>query len=218
MTQEFSLSLPTQSPVNLIHFSKQTKTALKKTFKFENVEVYEDGEAVVKGAMGHPVLMPLVFETAYWIIPGRININGRIVADDKNDSTDKMFFPIAIIDVSRSKNVDMTPVEGRDGTIKEYGSHGDYMVSIKGLLMKMNDNVPVLDAAYPVEERNSLLKIEQAKAAVPVANELLNSLGINKLVIKEIKWVPMEGVENMQAFELSCVSDEPEEYKLDNNV
>lgn len=174
-------------------FSPEAKQQVKKVLGFENVETYEDDtEGREKGALGHPIMMPLVFDECNWEI--------QKSSGTERGRTDEMLLPVCMVTCSREKNMEETMMEGADGAVKELGGYRDYEVSIAGLLIST-------DALYPEKEVKQLIKIEEAKAKIGVTADLLIWLKVNHIVVRSIKWIPMEGVENAQAFELNCVQD-----------
>lgn len=208
-TVEFPLQIRPATPQLQPLFAPIQAEQLKKAFGFENVQVYEEEEVKMKGMLGHYIMMPLKLGPVSWneqLAPG----------ESRTRTAEEMYLPIAMVEISRTKNMEMTAVEGRDGTVKEYGSHGDYMVNIKSILIgEIDEDGTVAETGkYPTIEKAKLIDLEAAKVEIPVAGFAFENLGIEYLVIRSIRWVPMEGVENAQAFELDCVSDNPGSYKL----
>lgn len=113
-----------------------------------------------------------------------------------------------IVEVSRDKIILTTEVQGRDGTVKEYISQGDYAVTIKGILAS-NPLDGRVSRRYPEAEVLALKKVVEVPEALPVAGRLFRILGIRNLVIKGVSWPALPGFTNLQAFELRCLSDDP---------
>lgn len=113
-----------------------------------------------------------------------------------------------LVEVSRDKLIVTTDVQGRDGSIKEYISNGDYAVTIKGILASdpMDGRV---SRRYPEAQVLALKKVVEVPEALPVAGRLFRLLGIQNLVIKGVSWPSLPGFTNLQAFELRCLSDDP---------
>ena len=195
------------------HFSSPRQEKFFRDFKFTKQEPIPEDEAMMKGLLGHPVYMPIKFENYSWTDQiGKASFVTRVI--------EGLFLPICVVQVSRGKLMEMTPVEGRDGTVKEYASHDDYQVNISSVLIGTidEDGVPAETGLYPIEEKQKLLDVEAAKVAVPVAGKLFEHLGIEWLVVKKVTWIPMEGVQTAQAFEMECYSDMPIELKLSGEV
>ena len=119
-------------------------------------------------------------------------------------------FATVLIDVSQSKNIVSTPVSGRNGTVKEYISDGDYMVNIKGVLVGQGVNVE------PADEINNLIAFCKAPVSIPVASDRLSYFGISSIVVKEYNFSQLEGQKNVVPFELICLSDTP--FEISQNA
>lgn len=156
----------------------------------------EGRDGVANSAFGLPVfdivtLMDLKYESL----------------DRKQISVSAMNLGVALCDVSQSKNIITTPIQGRNGTIKEYISDGDYVINIKGVI--------TIDAQdyYPEQEVKQLKQFLDAPVSLKVASSYLNRLGINEVVVKDYTLNQSEGMRNVQYFELSCLSETPFEIK-----
>lgn len=110
-----------------------------------------------------------------------------------------------LFDVEQQRNVVTTAVSGRNGTIKEYISDGDYSVQIRGLLV---DPDPYTYPAAQVQTLRDLLVLPQSLVAV---SGFLQLFQIYNLVVTGWRMFQLEGFQNVQAFELQCISDVPVE-------
>jgi hypothetical protein len=120
-----------------------------------------------------------------------------------------MDFGVVFIDVSQDKNIVMTSVQGRNGTIKEYISDGDYRISIKGIL---SENA--IDYK-PIEKIQKLIKFCKANKEITTTSDLLrDEFGITSIVIKSYSLPQEPDMRNIQKFELVCYSDTPYEIKI----
>jgi len=108
---------------------------------------------------------------------------------------------IALCEVSQSRNIVATQIAGRNGTVKEYVSDGDYMINIKGVLASLYQNVA------PKDSLNQLLGFCTAPTQLNVASNFMAYFGIYTIVIKDYHFSQMEGERNVISFELSCLSD-----------
>lgn len=100
------------------------------------------------------------------------------------------------------KTIVETPTVGeeRKGTVKEYICTEDYQIDIKGICIGENDNYP----AKQVKLLNDLFAINEA---VEVKDNLFFTLfGIQKIVLKSIKFEEMVGEESLQKYIISAVS------------
>lgn len=129
----------------------------------------------------------------------------RIVIADLN-------LGVALIDVSQSKNEIETPIQGRNGTIKEYISDGDYVLNIRGVIASNAQD------SYPEDLVKHLIQFCNAPVSIPVASNLLDLFGIHNIVIKDFAFPQNEGMRNVVNFQLSCLSDTPFEIKTKTQV
>jgi hypothetical protein len=132
-----------------------------------------------------------------------------------NDGAEVTVFPFsmgtALCEVSQSRNIVATSVAGRNGTVKEYISDGDFMITIRGVLASLYQNVP------PKDSMNQLLGFCEAPVSFNVTSNFLAYFNVLTLVIKDYKFNQMEGQRNVIGFELSCMSDTPFEIKGSKN-
>lgn len=183
-----------------LSFSLQDSRAVANFLGYKIVNVLKQDELISNNVFGLPIFMPFSIEKFKYKDP-----NGKFVI-----VSPQLDFPCCIIEIYASKNVIETEVAGRDGTVKEYISMGDYSVTIKGLLGNGDKN----DARYPLQIVNHLHEIYKAPVSIPVVHRVLNKLGIYDLVIKELNLPVIGEIENLQAFELQCLSDIPIELVL----
>lgn len=114
---------------------------------------------------------------------------------------------IALFEVTNSRNIVKTQIAGRNGTVKEYMSDGDYQIKIRGSLDSGLQNVP------PIKLLNDLRIITECPTSISVNCNFLDYFLINEIVIEEAKIIQNEGARNLVNFELSCISDAP--FELD---
>ena len=105
-----------------------------------------------------------------------------------------------LFNINQSRNIVKTPIQGLDGTVKEYISDGDYVINIRGIIQGQN-------GVYPIGELNKLVEIIQAKASLSIQSDYLQSLGIFNLVIESYSLPQDMGSQSQQVFELNCLSD-----------
>lgn len=157
-------------------------------------------ESNVKTLIGTPVFMPVIVpEFAY---PAR-DAAGRAV---KKEFARFAFPATTLVDISMSKNIVLTPIQGRAGTVKELISNGDYTVRLRGFVVGAE--------LYPREGVQRLIELASVPAAFRVENDLFHWLGINNLVVQDFELSAVEGYENTQAFELRCLSDDTVSVQL----
>lgn len=117
-----------------------------------------------------------------------------------------------LIDVSQTKNIVTTSVQGRNGTIKEYIADGDYEITIRGAL------VNPLTEAYPTDLVRDLHQVLLQSDIVPVVSDYLRIFEIYSIVVTSYRFSQQEGYQNMQLFEIQAISDAPVELIDEDDV
>lgn len=114
-----------------------------------------------------------------------------------------------IISVSARKLIIETPLTERRGTVKEIINIADYDINIRGFMISGTKEYPEADvqALRDLWETNTAVRINS------VLTDLLllgaDRKGSDKVVIKEMLLPEMKGVNHVQAYQLSLVSDAP---------
>tara|TARA_R110000868_G_scaffold38092_2_gene133841 strand:+ start:2921 stop:3532 length:612 start_codon:yes stop_codon:yes gene_type:complete len=156
-------------------------------------------------ALGTPVFAPLtIFKGSY------IQSDGTQVDYDGFEEGDTEFhaLDLALIEVSMAKNIIKTAVAGRNGTIKEYISDGDFSVTIRGALYTEQPN------QFPLALVQRMKQICSVPDAISVYSPFLDLFSINSLVIESYSFPQIQASYNMQPFEIKCISDSPVEFKI----
>jgi hypothetical protein len=128
----------------------------------------------------------------------------------KNDVINEdLLLESAIVEISNTKNIVSTAIQGRDGTVKEFISNGDYQVSVQGSFAFKG-----LD--WPRDNVALLRQFMEAGMALKVTHEVLNALGIYEIVVTD--WsLPQTSFVNIIPYKINAVSDWPidftDEYK-----
>lgn len=112
-----------------------------------------------------------------------------------------IYLDVVLSDVSRTKNIVKTSVNGSSSTVKEYISSGDFSIKVRGVLYS---NVV---GDYPKAQVASLESIFARNEAIPVTSEYLRQYGIFFIVIEDYSWPQRNGFQHMQLFEFTAVSD-----------
>lgn len=154
----------------------------------------KDGSS--NGDFGLPVFDALTFIGTTYTTP-----------DNKTVTIQTIEMGVALIEVSQSKNIITTPIQGRNGTIKEYISDGDFIITIRGILASNAQD------SYPTELVKQLLSFCAAPVSFGVASRILEKFGIQEIVIKEYSFPQTEGMRNLVPFEMQCLSETPFEIK-----
>ena len=115
-----------------------------------------------------------------------------------------------LIEISGSKSIVKTQLDGIDGTFKELYAMNDWIVIIRGIAA--NDN----SDEYPENEIRQIRQIYEQKNSVSCVCKLLSYFDINLLSIESLRLPAIEGAQSWQAYELICSSDKAFELEIKN--
>jgi len=113
----------------------------------------------------------------------------------------------ALISVNKNKNIVLTKIQGRNGTVKEYVSDDDYQISIKGTIVGKYSN------KRPIDEVKKLENYCNFNGEIEIVCNFLNDLGVNTVVITSHSKSQREGTRNVVDFEIQCLQETPYEIK-----
>lgn len=187
----------------------QLASDLIRTFNLQNVQVlkapvneYQISQVTTqdieyyKSKLGTPVLVDVYF-------PG-----GSYTDNDGNiQYFDEVRLETVLVTINQTKNIVKTPVQGRNGTIKEYIAMGDYSVSINGIITGPNGH-------YPVEDVIPLKNILTAPIALKVVSWYLQLWDIDLIVIDDFDIAQEEGGYSYQPFTITASSDQDIDLRL----
>jgi hypothetical protein len=122
-----------------------------------------------------------------------------------------------IITVNQEKYIVSTPMQGRDGTIKEYISDGDFAITIDAAVNNYNENDDENSKAYPIEKLQELIFLLKIKDGLEVQSDFLTLFEIKNAVIKSYGMI-QETHSNRQAFQIQMLSDSPYEIKIQQDA
>ena len=137
-----------------------------------------------------------------------------------------LLFQEVIISVTQERNIVTTPLQGRDGTIKEYISNGDYGITLdialtdyEGEPSEQADEEFLLPKQdYPLNQLETLRKLLTTPEAVEVESDFLtkHAFGIKSAVVTSFS-LQQETHSNRQSVQIQMLSDEPYEIKVTND-
>lgn len=185
-------------------------SAIKSNIAFKNVALYEQSQADssdAKSYLGTPVFDTITL--------------GNLSNKSQNSYIDilgeqKTFEPIriynAILEVTQTKNIINTPIQGRNGTIKQYISDGDFLITLNGRVSGVYDNVTGQwsydSKKFPQQGVKSIIDICKVNANISVSSFFLYELfGITDVVITDYSFFQREGNRNEQLFTINMLSD-----------
>lgn len=132
--------------------------------------------------------------------------------DDDGAEGFGLVIPSVIIEVTQSKNIITTAIQGRNGTVKEFVSDGDFAITLTGVIIGRNEDGEVKDIGniYPDDDVKKLITICKVPDALTLTSTFLNDVfGINQIVITDYNIPQREATRNMQPFQISMLSDVP---------
>lgn len=187
----FNINIPqlTQQVFGIKGYVAKTEGTVNPELKFaDGLETIEVAEHSATSIFGTPI-----FETLSLDIP------------NTNDSLN--FEDAPVMSINMSKNIVLSRVQKRKGTVKEYINDGDYIVQIKGLLVNHDGE------DLPYDKISSLNNVALINQSLKVESRLLNTLGIHNLVITRVEFRPSP-MTNVQPYIISFLSDEPIELSI----
>lgn len=123
-----------------------------------------------------------------------------------------------LLQVSMVKNIITTPINGRNGTVKEYISDGDYNISIVGAIVGENvgdlsgdvENAEIQDIGnfYPDVDVARLRTLLTVPDAITLTSEFLSIFNISTCVVVDFNIPQKEATRDMQPFQINLLSDE----------
>ena len=108
-----------------------------------------------------------------------------------------------LIEATQTKNIVKTVLQGRDGTVKEYTSAGDYSINVKGAIVSADASV------YPEDDVNTLLDILKVPDTLEIVSNYLSLFEIDEVVVESYTLPQREGFRNMQLFNIKLIQNEP---------
>lgn len=115
-----------------------------------------------------------------------------------------------LITINGQNIIERTKLVGIKGTVKEDIATDDYIIKIQGIIVNEQSN------DYPEDQVRQIRQIIEQKA-VKISNRLLTIFDIHDCVISAYKFDGIEGHQDCQVYELTCLSDWPVELILKQN-
>lgn len=119
-----------------------------------------------------------------------------------------VLIPFAVLGMTWKKTIVSTAMPERGGSVKELISIDDYEFTLKGILVDKNNDFP---DDQVMNLHNLFLKGESLVMRSVLSDIVLKGMGDDpdghKVVIKEIKWPEVSGIEHAKPFEMQLESD-----------
>lgn len=142
-----------------------------------------------------------------------------LILSHTNDKKQTIQFEFieCILTINQEKNIVTTALQGRNGTIKEYVSNGDYSITVDAGINNYtegDDTGASLD--YPIDKVYELQKILDLGDTLEIQSDFLNIFKIHSVVVKSY-YLTQETHSNRQSIQMILLSDETYEIKLKND-
>ena len=131
-----------------------------------------------------------------------------------------LIIPAAIIEITQSKNIITTAMQGRNGTVKEFISDGDFAITITGMIIGQNEGVAGEKGAkvndignfYPEDDVKKLITICKVPNSIEIISNFLSFFTDSnrqntRYVITDYNIPQREGSRDMQPFQISMLTD-----------
>ncbi|MDO4763833.1 MAG: DUF6046 domain-containing protein [Flavobacteriaceae bacterium] len=178
--------------------------ALNVAFRFgmQTAKPFEISQFI--GKEGNPQTLDLrELEGRTWLTSLAIKHGGK-----------EFVFNECLISLNMEKNIVTTALQGRNGTIKEYISDGDYNITIDaGISTYEIDKEEGYTLDYPIDAIAELKNILSLPETLEVQSDFLGIFGIKSAVVKSFS-LQQETHSNRQSINIQMLSDEPYEIKL----
>jgi len=174
--------------------------------KVSKEQEFEDTLGITGNLSGMQVFDAVIFKKP----AGAGNQTQTFVPDSRNTgqiTANDLVLEVALITATQEKNIVKTSVQGRNGTIKEYVSDGDWQISIRGVI------VGELSNKRPSEELKKLDLFRGYNAEIDVISNFLDDLKVYTVVITNVTYEQREGMRNVYDYTLTCLSETPFEIK-----
>jgi len=206
---EFTIPLPSQVAI------KGAAVQLAKAGLFRLQGSAPDEFSDVRSYLGRPVFDEVIIKQGSFF-----------ALDDLKKLTPIPFNGLTLhavlLTVTQSKNIIKTAIQGRNGTIKEHVSDGDFLITMNGTIVGGTVYAGITTAgaliptafirnignAYPEDDAKSLVEICKVPQQITIISNFLNTIfGINEVVITDYDIPQLEATRNMQPFKVDMSSD-----------
>lgn len=150
-----------------------------------------------KSALGTPVVIDLTFNSVTY----------TDFIQNRQVTTDQVRLETVLCTVSRPSIIVKTQIQGRNGTVKEYISKDDFVVTINGIIAGQNGQ-------YPEAEALAVQRMAEAPVPIPIVSRFLNGMGIYNIVVEDYSMPQTGGGISRQDFTINAISDEPLELQI----
>lgn len=163
-------------------YDQALEEATKIAIGYENVTLYKRKDYGSSSSLaGMPLFQPLTFLG--------------------EDGQEDLLLESAVLELSRTKNIITTSIQGRDTTVDEFINNGDWQINVTGILCAN-------EARYPLDELLEYQKFMDRNRSIKIQHEILNALGVYEIVILSDRLVKTPSI-NLQTYSFSAKSTKP---------
>ena len=176
------------------------------------------GEVPVEEAISQSQLGTPVFDEV--IIKGGEYFELRDIKKENPVPFEGVLLQTVLLEATQTKNIITTTIQGRNGTIKEFISDGDLIVTMTGVLVgesRLDENSEVgtivqTGNVYPNIDMAKLITICKIPASIEIISGFLSRFTDfenvdQRYVITDYSFSQREGTRNLQPFQITMLSD-----------
>lgn len=176
------------------------------------------GEVPVEEAISQSQLGTPVFDEV--IIKGGEYFELRDIKKENPIPFEGVLLQTVLLEATQTKNIITTAIQGRNGTIKEFISDGDLIVTMTGVLVgesRLDEDSEVgtivqTGNVYPNIDTAKLITICKIPASIEIISGFLSRFTDfenvdQRYVITDFDFLQKEGTRNLQPFQITMLSD-----------
>lgn len=131
-------------------------------------------------------------------------VNGKATKETYTSKTVCHIDLLPQISMNSTKNIVMTPVQGRDYTRKELVSGGDLQFTINGSIVSEENGI------YPADTVKKFIQMMQYNGILNVNHMMLDQMNVTRVIVKDYS-LGQQSFKNIQPYTINCVAVEPDE-------
>ena len=131
-------------------------------------------------------------------------VNGKATKETYTSKTVCHIDLLPQISMNSTKNIVMTPVQGRDYTRKELVSGGDLQFTINGSIVSEENGI------YPADAVKKFIQMMQYNGILNVNHMMLDQMNVTRVIVKDYS-LGQQSYKNIQPYSITCVAVEPDE-------
>jgi hypothetical protein len=135
--------------------------------------------------------------------------NSNSLQNTQQVNYNSIIFKSCLITIRQKKNIIKTEIQGRNGSIKEYISMGDYMITIEGLIVSEELFSPISFPKFEVDGFKEIMEFagDSGQNNLDIICPLVNKFA-QKVVVDEYELKEIQGSINTLEFTIELSSDD----------